>query len=184
MSAAMDLLSELRDRGARVWADGDRVLISPGRVLDPDLRQRIIQAKPQVLALLRAAPPDLALSDRGRAALGGNAPAEPAREYVTPSSSEDRKALLDRFLRDERVPFATFEGPTGAFLIVRDQRALETLDQEHAVLPVLTFEEIERHAAKTSRVGLRAGLLALLAAREVYGAAVELRRVTRTQADG
>lgn len=184
MSAAMEVLAELRIRGARAWIEGDRLLVSPSRALDPGLRERIRARKPELVSLLRAAPPEMQqLSARGREALGGKAPtsAQPAHQYASPSSAAERRDLLDRFLRDERIPFATFDSRTaGAFLIVRDRRALQSLDQEHAVLPVLYLAELEHWAGELGASGLRA----LLAARGVEGPGVELRRVYGSRRDG
>lgn len=182
MSAAAEVIAELRARGARIRAEGSTLYVAPRSVLTPELSERVRALKPELVELVRSVPPELALSARGREALGGkaSAPARPAPEYAAPSSPEERKALLDRFLRDERVPFATFDSPGGAFLIVRDRRALEALDQEHAALPVLYVAELERWAEELGPAGLRA----LLAARAVEGAGVELRRVTRTHVDG
>jgi hypothetical protein len=63
---------------------------------------------------------------------------------------------------------------------LRDRRALEELDDEHAALPVLYLAELERFAEKLGAAGLRA----LLAAREAFGPGVELRSVRGTRRDG
>jgi hypothetical protein len=174
MSAAFELLAELRSRGGHIRAEGDRLLISPRSALSPGLVERIRQAKPQVLELLRSAPTDFTIAS------GAAKPAEPEPEYARPSSAEERRELGDRFLCDERIHFATFDSPVGAFLIVRDARALEALDEEHAALPVLYINELERSAQNLGAAGLRA----LLAARSAFGTAVELRRVRGSRRDG
>ena len=190
MSAAIDLLAELHSRGGRVRVDGSTLYVSPKSALSPDLVERLRQAKPEVLELLRAAPADMALgeparpsgaplSTRGCEALGGDL-SEPA-EYACASSSEERRTLLHRFTIDAAIPFATFDSPTvGAFLVVRDRRALEALDVGHAALPVLYLDELERSTGKLGAAGLQA----LLAARSAFGPGVELRAVRGGQRDG
>lgn len=168
MSAAMDLLSELRDRGARVWAEGDRLLISPGRVLDPELRERIVAAKGQVLELLRVRSPEFALADRGGAAsrTAAETTEEAAPKYGPPLTAEQRRALLDRSLFEMYSPHV----PGGICLVATDARALEALGDEPVAVPVFLQAELEQ---------LRDTLRTV---RAVF--AVELRRVTRTHVDG
>ncbi len=67
---------------------------------------------------------------------------------------EERRALLQRFCADSRLPLATFDSATGASLIVRDACALEDLDQEHAALPVLYLAELERWVHELGTAGL------------------------------
>ena len=52
----LELLSELRARGIRLWADGDALRYSaPAGALEPALRAELLQRKPEILALLRGA---------------------------------------------------------------------------------------------------------------------------------
>ena len=55
MTPAQRLLTDLRGRGARCWADGGllRWLAPPG-LITPDLRARLAASKPEILALLAA----------------------------------------------------------------------------------------------------------------------------------
>jgi hypothetical protein len=55
MSAVVDLVSALRGRGVRLWADGDRVRFdAPAHVLGDQERAEIAEHKAEVLALLAA----------------------------------------------------------------------------------------------------------------------------------
>jgi hypothetical protein len=56
MSAALDLLAELRSRGARIRADGEQLFVSPREVATPELLERLRAAKPELLVLLRDTP--------------------------------------------------------------------------------------------------------------------------------
>lgn len=52
---ARELLADLADAGLSVTADGDRLLIRPASKLTYPLRVALRDAKPELLALLRAA---------------------------------------------------------------------------------------------------------------------------------
>jgi hypothetical protein len=53
MSAAHLLLAELAQHGIRVEALGDRLRLRGSSALPPDLRERVLQAKPELLAYFR-----------------------------------------------------------------------------------------------------------------------------------
>ena len=54
MSAAAELLRELKEAGAVVTARGTRLRIdAPVGVLDPDLRNRLGRVKPEIMRLLQ-----------------------------------------------------------------------------------------------------------------------------------
>ena len=52
--AARDLLADLASAGLRVTAEGDRLMIRPASRLTEPLRVALLQAKPELLALLSA----------------------------------------------------------------------------------------------------------------------------------
>jgi hypothetical protein len=57
---APDLLHALHDRGLRLWADGDRLMVAPRERIDDELRAMIREHKPELLAALATdALPDL-----------------------------------------------------------------------------------------------------------------------------
>ena len=184
MSAAGELLQELRTRGASVRVDGDKLRIAPASAVDPELLERLRSAKPAMLALLRAAPPDLALSARGRDALGGGpkpaAPA-PATRPLVAAPPEERGKWLRGFFEDASIPLAVIEtGPLGRFILVRDTGALEALDPaERADLPLLG----ERELLALAPQGIEA-VRALLDTRRIFGPQVELRAVRSRPLDG
>lgn len=51
---AVELLRTLYRTDFVVRAEGDRLIISPGSKLDPELRAEIVERKPELLAVLRA----------------------------------------------------------------------------------------------------------------------------------
>src|SRR5215212_1553908 len=52
----VELLSYLRDRGVRLWVDGDRLRYSaPGDGLTPELRAQIAERKTEIIAFLQKA---------------------------------------------------------------------------------------------------------------------------------
>lgn len=57
MTTAALLLAELGARGLRVRADGELLRLKPAEALTPELRKRILQAKPELLRLLASHPP-------------------------------------------------------------------------------------------------------------------------------
>lgn len=188
--SALDLLVELRDRGALVRAEGDRLLISPRRVIDSDLEARIRARKAEVLQLLRAAPPDLALADRGpstgatlsargREALGGKASQAPKGPLVAARPGE-RSAWLREFFEDGRIPLAEIDhGTLGRFILARDSKALEVLAEEHAPLPILSMGELLALAPH----GVEA-VRSVLETRRVFGPHVAFRGVYQRPLDG
>jgi hypothetical protein len=52
VSAAAELLGELQARGIRMRADGGKLRYQPQAALTPDLRARVVEAKPELLRLL------------------------------------------------------------------------------------------------------------------------------------
>src|SRR5262249_4906008 len=51
MTAAA-VLTELRARGVNISARGDRLLVEPASALTPDLRARVLEHKPELIAIL------------------------------------------------------------------------------------------------------------------------------------
>ena len=82
--------------------------------------------------------------------------------------------LLDRFLEDDSIPAAICHSHAldRAFVLARNEGALEVLTEVDRRLPVLYFAE----AAKLRQMGLD-GLRALLDFRAEFGPEVELRSV-------
>lgn len=56
MTAAAEILAELRQRGVFVAVDGDTLCLKPGRALDDALIARVREAKAAILAALRDRP--------------------------------------------------------------------------------------------------------------------------------
>jgi len=49
-----ELLATLRDLDVKIWAEGDQIRVStPRGTLQPELRQKIKEFKPELLAILR-----------------------------------------------------------------------------------------------------------------------------------
>lgn len=57
MTTATLLLAELGARGVHVRADGGQLRLRPADALTPELRQRVLAAKPDLLRLLASQPP-------------------------------------------------------------------------------------------------------------------------------
>lgn len=191
MSAAAEIVAELRARGARLRTDGQTVFVAPRSVLTPELSERVRAHKPELLSLLTAAPPELALaghgpskgaplSARGQEALGGKAPAAPARRPLVAAPPEARSEWLRSFMEeDASIPFAVIDhGTLGRFVLTRAPGALEALSEEHA-LPVLAMRELLALAPH----GVE-GLRALLDTRRVFGPHVAFRGVHQRPLDG
>ena len=58
MTHAVDILTELQERGVSVAVDGDTLCLKPKRALDSELLARVREAKPAILAVLRQLPAD------------------------------------------------------------------------------------------------------------------------------
>lgn len=54
MSAAASILDELRERGLRVRAAGDKVRLEPRRLVTPEVMEQVLRHKSELLAHLRA----------------------------------------------------------------------------------------------------------------------------------
>lgn len=163
MSAALELLAELRRRGARIRVlEGDALHVGPRAALDPDLLARLREAKPQVLELLRAAPTNSTLCSPAIDEIGGGPSGLPHAGL----SPEQCRELLDRSVFEMHSPHV----PGGMCLLARDARSLDALGDEPITLPVFFQVELEQ---------LRD---ALRTVRSVF--AIELRRVTRSHVDG
>lgn len=56
MSAAVEILSELAERGVSVRADGNALKLRPAKILDETLLSRVREHKPEILAALMGLP--------------------------------------------------------------------------------------------------------------------------------
>ena len=89
--AAPDLLHALQDRGLKLWAEGDRLLVAPKERITDEARALIREHKPELLvALTSEAPPDPAAEARRQKvfAMLAERP-EIGRAYVVEDSGQD-----------------------------------------------------------------------------------------------
>ena len=63
--SAMAILSELQRRGVTVIADGDALVLKPGRAIDNELLARVREHKPEIMRALSAHPATCAASCYG-----------------------------------------------------------------------------------------------------------------------
>ena len=56
---AVELLTDLRERGLRLRAEGERLLVAPKGALTPEIRDALVAHKSEILPLLQAQDPEV-----------------------------------------------------------------------------------------------------------------------------